>query len=297
MGRLRIDLDYNVKRLEIATKELVTSRFLGNYKSAFKGQGFEFEDYRDYTSTDDASRIDWKASKKSRKLLIKEFVEERSLAIFFLIDASATMQFGSTQKLKSEYAAELISSIAFTTLNAGDHVGFVLFNENPVKYLPIAGGKQQFYFLLNSLADPRNYSGVFNFSKAIKFLSAHIKEKALVLVVSDFIMPENNWESDFKTIAKKYDIIGFMVRDPRDMALPKENIQVLVSDYNSRDQLFLNVKGIREEYEHETKKEVNKFENSFVDNGADFLQLITNEPFLRPLISLFNQRRRKWGVG
>ena len=89
----------------IIAKKFVNSGFLGSYTSFFRGRGLEFENYRSYTESDDASFIDWKASLRSNNLLVKEYVEERALNVFLLIDVSSKMFFSSTQKLKNEYAA------------------------------------------------------------------------------------------------------------------------------------------------------------------------------------------------
>ena len=100
---LKIDLTKNIKKLEITTRRLVGAQLIGSYKSAFKGHGLEFANYKEYTQNDDASLIDWKASVRTGKLLIKEYEEERKLDVFFLIDVSSSMVFVSTDKLKNEY--------------------------------------------------------------------------------------------------------------------------------------------------------------------------------------------------
>ena len=84
--KLKIDLTKNIKKLEITTKKVVGTHLIGTYKSAFKGRGLEFASFREYSQNDDASQIDWKASVRTNKLLIKEFEEERKIDIFFLID-------------------------------------------------------------------------------------------------------------------------------------------------------------------------------------------------------------------
>ena len=122
MAKLNIDVSTKIRNLQFATKNLVTSKFLGNYKSVFRGRGLEFDGYRDYTSGDDASLIDWTATKKANKPLVKEFIEERNLNVFFIIDVSSGMLTGSTEKLKSEYAAEMIATIAYSVLNSGARV-------------------------------------------------------------------------------------------------------------------------------------------------------------------------------
>ena len=103
MKELKVDLKPLLKKLEgFMQAGKVESTSLGSYRSVFKGEGSEFIGYKVYTPDDDASLIDWKASMKANKLLVKEFIEERNLDIFFLIDASSSMTLGSIDKLKCE---------------------------------------------------------------------------------------------------------------------------------------------------------------------------------------------------
>ena len=120
---IKLDIPSTLKKLRVVTEELVTGGAITGYKSIFKGRGLEFDGYRSYNDNDDAGYIDWKASKRANKLLVKEFVEERTLKVFFLIDVSHTMVFGSSQKLKNVYAAEIAVSLAQIILNAGDEIG------------------------------------------------------------------------------------------------------------------------------------------------------------------------------
>ena len=128
MPKLKINLNFSLSRLDLAIKGLTTTQFLGQYQSVFKGQGLEFADYRTYTQgVDDASLIDWKASRRANNLLVKEFIEERNLEVIFMVDVSSQMLAGSVQKLKAEYIAEIVAAMGYSILKAGDAVGLLLF--------------------------------------------------------------------------------------------------------------------------------------------------------------------------
>jgi len=134
---LKLDLSEGIKRLKILTTQIVNTKFVGGYKSVFKGRGLEFKDYRPYTPDDDASTIDWKASVRANKLFVRDFEEERNLNVFFLVDVSSSMVYGSIDKLKIEYVGELTAALSFVVLNAGDSVGFALFSDRIVSFLVI----------------------------------------------------------------------------------------------------------------------------------------------------------------
>jgi uncharacterized protein (DUF58 family) len=94
--KLRMNVASVVRELEVALKVLTEAKIMSRYRRIFKGKGLEFEDFREYTVNDDASSIDWKASKRANRLLIRRFKEERDMNIFILVDVSSTMLFGST---------------------------------------------------------------------------------------------------------------------------------------------------------------------------------------------------------
>ena len=129
MEELKLNLKPLIKKLEVSTKRGFIDILTGSYKSSFKGKGLDFEGYRSYISGDDASLIDWKATLRSQDLLIKVLTEERNVNIIFLVDVSSSMSFASIDKLKNEYAAELVASLSFAAIQAGDSVGLVMFND------------------------------------------------------------------------------------------------------------------------------------------------------------------------
>jgi uncharacterized protein (DUF58 family) len=144
-----------VRELSIKAHRQVLSRTLsGNWLSTFKGRGIEFSGYRKYLPTDDASTIDWKASLRARKLLVKELTEERNLNVILFVDVSNSMLYGSRDVLKAEYVAEIVSSIAFAALRAGDAVGLVLFTNKLEVYLRPNIGMSQHSIILDVIANP-----------------------------------------------------------------------------------------------------------------------------------------------
>ena len=289
---LKLDLSEGIKRLKILTTQIVNTKFVGGYKSVFKGRGLEFEDYRPYTPNDDASLIDWKASIRSNKLFIREFVEERNLNVFFLIDVSSSMVYGSIDKLKIEYVGEIAAALSFVVLNAGDSIGFALFSDRIVKYVPPAIGFVQYHNLVSTLVNPNYYGGKYDLNEALKFTLSALKEASIVMVISDFIGLKNDWERYIKMIAKKFDLIGIMIRDPRDKTLPECNSQVILEDPFSNKQILVRPETIEEDYRKYVVRQEQLVKNVFLKAGANFLDLTTNQDFIRPITSLFIRRSR-----
>jgi len=290
---LKLDLSKGIKRLKILTNQIVNTRFVGGYKSVFKGHGMEFENYRPYAPDDDASLIDWKASVRSQQLFIREYVEERNLNVFFLIDVSSSMIYSSIDKLKMEYVGELAASLSFIVLNAGDSMGFALFSDKIVKKVPPTIGFVQYHNLVSTLVDPIHYGGKYDLSEALKFTLTFLKEASVVILISDFIGLKKDWEKYVRMVSSKFDLIGVMVRDPRDKVLPEYNAQVILEDPFSNKQILVRPEVIGGDYKKYVIKQEQKIKNVFLESGANFLNLTTTESFVKPLTNLFIRRAKR----
>jgi uncharacterized protein (DUF58 family) len=292
--KLNVDIVPSIRRLEVVTKGLLKTRSSGGYASVFRGKGLEFSDYRTYAPDDDAILIDWKASMRANQLLIRQYVEERDVKVFFLFDCSSSMVFGSEKKLKNEYAVELIASLSYAILEAGDSVGLAMFNDKIVEKVYTSKGKGQFYNMVKALIKPENYSGAYDFVNAADFLLNYLKEDSVVIIVSDFVGLKGDWQKFLEILASKYDVIGVMVRDERDKILPEDAGQVVIEDPYTRRTLLIEPELIKEVYESEIRKQEDEIKNVFLKNKADFLSLVTNKSFTEPMITLFRKRALKW---
>jgi uncharacterized protein (DUF58 family) len=294
MSKLKIGSGFALKRLDLVVKGLVDTPLLGNYSSVFKGVGLEFADYRVYNSgSDDASRIDWKASKRVGQVLVKEFVEERNLEIIFLVDVSSQMLTGSTKKLKAEYIAEFVSALSRSVLVSGDSVGLILFSDKIVEESRPKQGLVQFNSITKSLSDVSNYGGYSNIDNALDFVFKKGSDGALVVLVSDFIYGLRS-EKLLRLASRKFDLISVMVRDPRDMTLPKGGGEVILEDPYSGSTLLINPENIGGDYARMANADVNKIRNVLQKHGSDFLFLETDKPFVKELVKFFSMRAAKW---
>jgi uncharacterized protein (DUF58 family) len=291
--RLYADIPSLVKRLDVVIKILINTQISSRYRSFFRGKGLEFEDYRVYTPNDDSKRIDWKASMRANEIMVKEFVEERNLNVYLVVDVSSKMIFGSTEKLKMEYAAEVAAAFSYLAIKSGDKAGMIMFNDHIVDFIPPSSGDKHFYMMLNKVLNVKNYGGGFNLEKAVKFLMNTTTERGLLIIVSDFISFKKEWEKLIRIAAVRFDVIGMMIRDPRDETIPKGVGQVVLQDPFSSDTLIIDADAIRSDYEKYTRDEAATIRKYFINADADFIYLTTSEPFIKPLIKFFIKRRER----
>ena len=295
MREIKLNLRPLIKQLEVAMRRGETQEFLPSaYRSTFKGRGPEFEGFRQYLSgMDDARDIDWKSSLRSRDLLVRILREERNLSVFILFHVGDSMLYASTPKLKCEFGAELVATLAYGMLNVGDRVGLCMFTDKVVKLVPPGSGMRHFYFITRVLSDPKNYGGKFDLDHVLKFCVGYLRKGSLLFVVSDFLGLGKDWQRLFSMSALKFDLTAFVVRDPRDMVLPAENAQLLVVDPYSDRQLLIDTAGIHEEYENAATEQLIELTDTFVKTNSDYIVLFTDKEFLFPVLKFFERRRSR----
>ena len=116
------DLAKKIRYIQIYTSKTVNDVLAGEYKSAFKGSGMEFDEVREYQPGDEVRSIDWNVTARQGHPYVKRFHEERELTVMFLVDLSASGQFGSGTQTKNELAAELCALLAFSAVKSNDKV-------------------------------------------------------------------------------------------------------------------------------------------------------------------------------
>jgi len=288
---LKIDLTPHLRKVKLKARRDVLNKILeGNWTTLFKGQGLEFAGYRAYTYGDDASKIDWGASLRAHETLVRELEEYHSFNVFFLVDVSDSMLFSSTGVLKAEYAAEMVFSLCYAVMQAGDAIGLGMFTSKLVAKIPPSVGKGVYYRIMRELSNPKNYGGDFDFTKIIQYVTAFLKERSLIFIVSDFIGLNEGWNRYLNILAGKYDIIGIMVRDPRDYEMPDSGGQFLVEDPYSHEKLYIDAQQYARIYAAETRKETEFIRRSFEKAKLGFIGLRTDQDFQEPIMNYFRKR-------
>ena len=124
-----------VKLLELKVRKKVNDFFVGSYHSHFKGQGLDFEEFKEYEIGDDIKSIDWNVSARFNKIYTKKYIEERELTLMLVVDISSSMIYGSIRK-KIDLATEIVAIMGFSALKNQDKVGLILFDHKIKKFIP-----------------------------------------------------------------------------------------------------------------------------------------------------------------
>lgn len=289
--RFNIDFAKAIAEFERAFQKFPVKRIL--YNMIFRGKGLEFDSYRIFEPNDDTSMIDWKATLRANETLAKKYIEERDLSIYFLIDASNGTLFGSGEKLKAEYSAEIIAAIAHLIYSSGDNIGLVMFNDKPVKTLFPSNSKNQFMLFTKFLSDPGYYGGGFDLEKTIKEVLKFTKSAyTIFIIISDFINLKESDEKIIKLLGNRFETMAIMVRDPLDESIEKIPFQLSIQDPYSRRQMTLDPSITKREYKKSVAKQKESVRESFKKSRIDLLELSTEENFVPKTVKFLKERSR-----
>jgi len=290
MKEIQIDTSKLIRRIEGILKNLAEARIMSRYRRIFLGKGLEFMNYRSYTELDDSSRIDWKSSMRANKLLIREYKEERELDVYILLDVGYTMIFSSTEKLKNELAAEIAAAISHLVIKSDDKIGLIMYSNKIKKEILPSNSRDQFFIVLRALSDKEYYGGKSSLKLVIEHLMRLSKRKSLIVIISDFLNLDRDWEEPIKVAKEKFDIILIILRDKRDEVLPRNIGNVLLKDPNTQKELLVDPNQISKDYEHFNIIKKQQLIHAFKKYGLDYIDMKTDEDFTLLIMKLLKRR-------
>ena len=260
-----------VRKIEIKTRRLSDHIFSGEYHTSFKGRGMTFSEVRQYQYGDDVRSIDWNVTARYNEPYVKVFEEERELTMMLMVDCSGSEIFGTKNQFKSEVITEIAATLAFSSTNNNDKVGLILFSDQIELYIPPKKGKSHVLRIIRELIEFKPKSRKTDLAQALKFLSSVMKKKAIVFLISDFMV--NDYEKTLKIAARKHDLTGIRVYDKREETIPNLGI-VNMLDAESGEIMLVDTssKSVRLAYEKEYADNVKYFSEMFSKSGAGVLQ-------------------------
>ncbi|MDH3779342.1 MAG: DUF58 domain-containing protein [Nitrosopumilus sp.] len=280
-----------IKKLDIKTKQLVDGIVSGNYNSIFKGQGIEFSEIRDYRAGDDIRTIDWKVTARFNHPYIKEFIEERDLQVYFVIDVSSSGNFG-TSISKQEKSFEIIASLMFAALRNNDGVGVFLITDGMEKFIPAKKGRKHILRLLNIITTFTSNSSKTNLKKPLEQVSKTIKRKSIVFVISDFI-DTSEYMKPLKVLRKHHDVVALRIVDPREREIPDVGM-IELEDDETGEQILVDTSDeeFRNSYSRLIAENDTRFLTSMMKNKVDTISLSTDQNYSTSLKKFFKKRNR-----
>lgn len=287
------DVLKKIRKLEIRTRGLVNNIFGGEYQSAFKGQGMEFTEVRTYTYGDDIRQIDWNVTARNDEPYVKVFEEEREQTLMLCVDISPSGLFGSHSQTKMELAIEICAVMAFSAIKNSDKVGLLLFTDKVEKVIPPKKGKKHVLRLIREMYTTKPTGSSTDIADALSYVNRLLNRKAIIVLASDF--EDQNFEKQHKITSRKHDLVNLIIRDRFEEELPDFGI-VPLRDAETGKQMVIDTsdKKVRLEFKKKVFKRKRELDNYFVKNRMDFVDVYTNESYVRPLTNFFRKRINRY---
>ena len=289
---ISVELMQKIRAIQIKTSHMVTELMAGEYVSAFKGRGMEFNAVREYTPGDDVRLIDWNVTARMDQPFIKEYIEERELNVMLMVDVSSSGEFGSTGKFKNEISAEVASILAFSAIRNNDKIGLIVFSNKIEHYIPPKKGKSHVWNIIRTILNYEPEGRLTDLNIPLEYLLKIQKRKCIAFLISDF--QATNYETNVKLARQKHDLVAISISDPRERDLPQiglinlrdsESGETLLVDTDNREMTKLLTS-----YELEKRGKCKKLFRSI---GVDTIEIDTDGSLLEPIIRYFKIREKR----
>ena len=286
------ELLQKVRQIQIRTSHQVTEVMAGEYKSAFKGRGMEFDEVRLYQPGDDIRTIDWNVTARTGTPYVKRFVEERELTVMLMVDASSSGTFSSQDKSKNEIAAEIAGLLAYTAIRSNDRVGLIIFTDKIELYIPPKKGHSHVLRVIREvLGFKKEERSSTNVGAALDFLGKVCRRKAVVFLISDFLC--ENFEKPIKLASRRHDLIPVSVSDPRENSLPPVGL-ITLEDAETGETITVDTydSKVRSTLEKLSAIRSEEREHNFTQSGVDTMRVSTASNYCDELVRFFKRREK-----
>ena len=287
-----------LRRLEWRVIRRLDGRLQGDYRTVFRGTGVDVVDLREYQPGDDLRHIDWNVTARTDVPHVREYVEDREITAWLLLDLSPSMGFGPVERRKHVVLTEVAATVAQLLARGGNRVGAVLFDAEVEQVIPPGHGRNQVLRILRHLlAEPRaarkDASRSTDLGKPLRAALGIVRRRSLVLVVSDFIT-EPGWQRPLALLAQRNEVVAIQVVDRREFELPAVGM-IYVEDPETGEQIFVDTDDLA--FQQRLRVAADERAAALLEGaraaGTDLFTVATDEDLVRALVRISQLRRRR----
>lgn len=283
-----------IGRLELKARLIVEGYIAGLHRSPYHGFSVEFAEHRPYMPGDDIRHIDWKVYAKTNRYYLKEFEEETNLKAHLLLDASASMGYGSGAVTKLQYAIWLAAALAYLMIHQRDAVGLVTFDEKIRHYLPPRSILSYLTLLLQEMQNTAS-SAATDMAQTLHQMAERIHRRGLVILFSDLLDDPQKIVSGLKHFRhNNHEVIVFHLLDPLELSFNFRQ-DALFIDLESGDKMTTQPWHIRNEYRRLMMDHIETLRRQCRENRIDYLLVDTSQSFDTALLEYLGKRKRIGG--
>lgn len=289
-----------LRQLEWQVLRRLDGLLQGDYRTLFRGAGVDLADLREYQAHDDVRHIDWNVTARLQQPYVRQFVEDRDLTAWFLLDLSGSVDFGSADVTKLSVSTGFVATLARVITRHGNRVGAMLYGTQVDGVLPPRASRVHVLDLMQRMRRPHAPARPGQAATALADLlgaaEAAMKRRSLVFVVSDFIS-QPGWDQALARLSRRHDVVAVRLWDPLEMNLPADAGLGLVTleDAETGEQVFVDAAdpAFRARYAEVAAEQEEALLQSLAGAGADVMELATDDDLLEGLLRFCELRRQR----
>jgi uncharacterized protein (DUF58 family) len=284
--------DSVLRRLDLPVMRRLEGLLQGDYKSPARGDGLDLADLREYQMHDDVRRIDWNATARLDAPFVRDYLEDREIPVWFLLDMSPSMMLAGVSVTKHAVLMEFTLLMCRLLLGRGNRAGAMIFSGQVDHTIPASGGRQQLLRILNDVGGYRPGPAPTDLKAVLRHAAGVIRRRSLVFVVSDFITA-SGWEGALRLLAVRHDVVAVRLTDPLDTRMPDLGFMTF-QDAESGEQLFVDTsdRGFQERFAAAADAREAALRAGFEKSGVDVVELATEDDVLDALLQFAAMRKQ-----
>jgi uncharacterized protein (DUF58 family) len=281
-----------LRRLQLPVVRRLEGLLQGDHRSPSRGDGLDLADLREYQFHDDVRRIDWNATARLGETYVRDYLEDREISVWFLLDMSPSMQFEGVSVSKHSVLVEFTTLVCRLLLGRGNRAGAIIFSGRMDRLIPANGGRRQLLHILNEVANHRPSPGTTDLKQVLKEAAGAIRRRSLVFVVSDFISTPG-WEANLTTLSMRHDVVAVRLTDPLESRLPDLGF-VTFQDTETGEQVFVDThaKSFRARFASAADAREAALRAAFERSGVDVLELATEDDVVDAVMRFADMRKQ-----
>lgn len=284
-----------LKRLEWTVIRRLDGLLQGDYRTLFRGAGLDLADLREYQHHDDVRHIDWNVTARLQQPYVRQFTEDRELTAWFLVDLSASVDFGSSGLTKRSLAREFVGVLARLLTRHGNRIGALLYGTQVDTVLPAGSSRLHVLNLLQRMgARPeQTAAGATDLRDLLMSAQGNIKRRSSVFVISDFISAPG-WEKALAQLSMRHEVTAVRLFDPLEMELPDLGL-VTMRDAESGEQIVVDThdRGFRARFKAAAEKREDALLDGLARAGVDTLELSTEGDLMDAILRFADLRKQR----
>jgi uncharacterized protein (DUF58 family) len=278
--------------LELVARTAVEGFLTGLHRSPQYGFSQEFKEYRAYVEGDDPRFVDWNVYARTERTYIRRYEGETNTRLMILLDASASMGYGSQDITKLQYGKFLAAALAYLAARQQDPVGLIVFDEQLRTYRPATSRAGSLTATIHAIDAVTAGNGT-NLEACFQQLGEHLNRRGLVAVISDLYCDPQQMSRAVQPLAYHgHDIMLFQLLDPREMR-PDWRESVLLEDSETQRMMNVSPEYLTGEYQQRLDAHLQALQHAAAKVGAQQMLITTDEPLDNALRRYFQLRQRR----